>query len=609
MSYTIYSALEHLGLTAQKRAIHIQFSNNTLNEQVFLQHIEGTHTLHSGIKLQLICLSTHAHIPLKQFIGSQTAIDIVTDRSELTRISGIVTQAEIGASDGSLTLYRLTVEDATALWKHRRNSRVFMNKTAVEIIQVIFKEWQLRSPLFASSLSLDLSGLSKDYDVRPFTMQYNEADTNLIQRLLAEEGISSLIDEAQLKVSSSKQPIQAQKLRLIDNNNQYQALERRNIRFHRSSAVEQSDSITSFIGQRTIQPTAVHIQRWQADILVIEDGAGSVLTKHRHSDNQNTESLGLEQAWHFSPAWTPDLNGADGVTPSGTRQVERFNDNLSHYHRTLIIHDYLFLLYLEYTAGKPIQELVPLFEKVIEGYERQAEALAIFRKSVKPSVISGEGGFIVLTLISLAVLLNKKILMPKIEKLINGEEGNYSGKDEIINKFLKLVNPKHPEVKDGIYSYAYSILCDVIDNVLVKKDKIHALELLDEYLSDWYKIHKNTLWYNSHLDLENTYEYSGYWAFEAAALVYLLDLDDRSLHHYLFYPKDIVQWARDNKQNNLLNRDTQQRSVAAGDICPQSGYWFTVAKENSRQYFNQGDIFPNFKNDWGEVYWQFDGEE
>ena len=334
MSYTIYSALEQLGLTAQKRAIHIQFSNNTLNEQVFLQHIEGTHTLHSGIKLQLICLSTHAHIPLKQFIGSQTAIDIVTDRSELTRISGIVTQAEIGASDGSLTLYRLTVEDATALWKHRRNSRVFMNKTAVEIIQVIFKEWQLRSPLFASSLSLDLSGLSKDYDVRPFTMQYNEADTNLIQRLLAEEGISSLIDEAQLKVSSSKQPIQAQKLRLIDNNNRHQALERRNIRFHRSSAVEQSDSITSFIGQRTIQPTAVHIQRWQADILDIEDGAGSVLTKHRHSDNQNTESLGLEQAWHFSPAWTPDLNGADGVTPSGTRQVERFNDNLSHYHNS-----------------------------------------------------------------------------------------------------------------------------------------------------------------------------------------------------------------------------------------------------------------------------------
>lgn len=54
MLHNIYVALDRLGLTAQKRAIHIQFSNNTLNEQVFLQHIEGTHTLHSGIKLQLL---------------------------------------------------------------------------------------------------------------------------------------------------------------------------------------------------------------------------------------------------------------------------------------------------------------------------------------------------------------------------------------------------------------------------------------------------------------------------------------------------------------------------------------------------------------------------
>ncbi|RKG29061.1 contractile injection system protein, VgrG/Pvc8 family, partial [Acinetobacter rongchengensis] len=73
--------------------------------------------LNTGIQLQLICLSTDEQIPLKQFIASQAAIDIVTDHSELTRISGIVTQAEIGASDGALTIYRLTVEDPTALCK------------------------------------------------------------------------------------------------------------------------------------------------------------------------------------------------------------------------------------------------------------------------------------------------------------------------------------------------------------------------------------------------------------------------------------------------------------------------------------------------------------
>ena len=105
MSNNIYNALEQLGLTAQKRAIHVQFSNSSLNDQVFLQRIDGTHELNSGVNLQLICLSTSSQIPLKQFIGSQIAIDIVNDKSELNRISGIVTKAELGSSDGALTIY------------------------------------------------------------------------------------------------------------------------------------------------------------------------------------------------------------------------------------------------------------------------------------------------------------------------------------------------------------------------------------------------------------------------------------------------------------------------------------------------------------------------
>ncbi|WP_333669533.1 phage late control D family protein, partial [Acinetobacter guillouiae] len=293
MPNNIYSALDQLGLTAQKHSIHAKFSNESLNDQVFLQRIDGTHELNNGVHLQLICLSTSATIPLKQFIGAQVAVDIVNDKSELNRISGIVTKADVGASDGSLTIYRLTVEDPTALWKHRRNSRVFMAKSVMQIMDIIFQEWREKSPLFASSLTLDKSGLSKDYDVRPFIMQHNELDREFIERILASEGVTTLIDEAQRTVSNFNEQIQPQRLRLIDDNTQYQALDRRSIHFHRSSAVEKQDSITAFTGLRSIQPTAVHIQRWQADALETEEGAGSVLTKHRHSDNQDSASLGL----------------------------------------------------------------------------------------------------------------------------------------------------------------------------------------------------------------------------------------------------------------------------------------------------------------------------
>ncbi len=159
-------------------------------------------------------------------------------------------------------------------------------------------------------------------------MQSNETDYDFIKRLLASEGVTTLIDEAQHQVWSSSEQIKPQKLRLIDDNAQFQALDRRNIRFHRSSATERQDSITAL---RSLQPTAVHLQRWQADALAQEEGAGSVLTKHQHSDNQDVVSLGLEQAFHISPAWIQDLKGEDGATQSGNKQIEKLNENLSKY--------------------------------------------------------------------------------------------------------------------------------------------------------------------------------------------------------------------------------------------------------------------------------------
>nr|WP_240987523.1 PoNe immunity protein domain-containing protein [Cupriavidus taiwanensis] len=39
--------------------------------------------------------------------------------------------------------------------------------------------------------------------------------------------------------------------------------------------------------------------------------------------------------------------------------------------------------------------------------------------------------------------------------------------------------------------------------------------------------------------------YYGYWSFEAAAAVLLLGIeDDSSLHPYLYYPNELVSWAK-----------------------------------------------------------------
>ncbi|HCJ6433802.1 type VI secretion system Vgr family protein [Acinetobacter baumannii] len=332
MFNNISQVLESFGFLSQHRSVYLQFSDASLNSQVFLQRIDGQHYLNQGMTAELICLSTNAHIPLKTFIGVQVAVDQVTDRGSFFRTTGIITGASQGQSDGALTLYKLAISDPTYLWHKRRNSRVFMNKSVKEISEILFQEWQGKSPLFASSLTLDLSGLKQTYDVRPFVMQLNESDYDFLTRLWRSEGISWLIDEAELTVASNMDNIQPQKLRLIDDNNQYQALTRRAIRYHRSSATEQFDSMTSLMADRSLQPTSIFVQRWQPDVLQQTDGAGSVQSKHQHSTNYDNQSLSLEEAWHFSPAWMQDLNGEDGATSASNQQLEKFNQNLSAYY-------------------------------------------------------------------------------------------------------------------------------------------------------------------------------------------------------------------------------------------------------------------------------------
>ncbi|MDC4328149.1 type VI secretion system tip protein VgrG, partial [Acinetobacter baumannii] len=84
--------------------------------------------------------------------------------------------------------------------------------------------------------------------------------------------------------------------------------------------------------ERRLQPTSVHVQRWQADALQQEEGSGSVQGTQKHSEHYDNASLNLEDAWHVSPAWMQDLNGEDQATASGNSQIEQLNQHINAYH-------------------------------------------------------------------------------------------------------------------------------------------------------------------------------------------------------------------------------------------------------------------------------------
>src|SRR5690606_40731519 len=82
MLKNIDTVLDALGLGPQKRALQIQFTHPILHSQLAIQRIEGRHWINEGLQAELLCLSTHPSLPLKQFMGVQVAVDQVTDRGD-----------------------------------------------------------------------------------------------------------------------------------------------------------------------------------------------------------------------------------------------------------------------------------------------------------------------------------------------------------------------------------------------------------------------------------------------------------------------------------------------------------------------------------------------
>lgn len=105
------------------------------------QRIAGREAICGGIEYRVLCVSTHADLPLSSLIALPAALDIVTDQGQLRSICGIVAQASAGDSDGALASYQLVLADAFAIMEKRCNTRVFRRLTDIEIVKTLLDEW------------------------------------------------------------------------------------------------------------------------------------------------------------------------------------------------------------------------------------------------------------------------------------------------------------------------------------------------------------------------------------------------------------------------------------------------------------------------------------
>jgi len=215
--------------------------------------------------LYLNALVLDAHVELKQLYARPvTLLTTLADGSQ-TRRSGYVTEAWSLQSDGGLARKALLVRPWIALLGHTLQSRIWQDKSTIEIVEDVFADhasiaawhWDDDVPAHVAQ-----GLLARNSGQRSYCVQYRETDLAFVQRLLAEEGVGWRVEEDEAApgghrvvffVDSSRQPEDA---------TSQTSLGGRGIRFHGSSSQEAQDSIQALAALRQLGPTATVLQGW-----------------------------------------------------------------------------------------------------------------------------------------------------------------------------------------------------------------------------------------------------------------------------------------------------------------------------------------------------------
>lgn len=237
-------------------------SQSDLAGLLFLQRLDIREDLCGGIEGRLSCISTSNGVPLQNFLGQPVTVQMVTDTGGLQSICGIVTDAHEGESDGSLATYQLVVRDALSVLERRINTRIFRTKSALDIIQILVREWRTKSTTLAATFDIDLSNIDPSkYPTREQTLQFDESDADFIRRLCRREGISWFIKAGgQGSSDLSEQPFHT--LVLFDSVIKLAQGPAGTVPYHSDASVGTSDSITLLSMGRQLVAGSVRRVSW-----------------------------------------------------------------------------------------------------------------------------------------------------------------------------------------------------------------------------------------------------------------------------------------------------------------------------------------------------------
>jgi type VI secretion system secreted protein VgrG len=232
---------------------------------LIVERFEGRECVNADFRFDINCVCASAFLSLPPLLGTALQLSLASADGTRRCWHGYITHAAALGADGGLARYRLVAQSGLALLASRRNTLIFQNKTALEVVTQVLADYPqvpLRTEVTAT------------LRVRPICTQYRETDLAFVQRLLGEEGLSYRFEHTQDDSASAPTLVifdTAASLALP-------AGLPGSIRFHRVDASEATDAITLFTERRQLASDQVVTASWKPD--AVQGIAGTAQATH-----------------------------------------------------------------------------------------------------------------------------------------------------------------------------------------------------------------------------------------------------------------------------------------------------------------------------------------
>jgi len=242
--------------------------------------------------------------------------------------------------------------------------------------------------------------------------------------------------------------------------------------------------------------------------------------------------------------------------------------------------DALKILIVRYSAGESVQSLRDDALKTFEHFKKYDQFSNDKFKLWEPDAYQ-----YVMWLLSLAALLGLKEWVPTIATWISTDPED--GQDLLVSRLFGQFGISLPG-ESLVHEKPYAALLRASETQGEAQQ-----QAMTGYLKHWYGGMKDCYWYDRHKRLAAGF--FGYWSFEAGLVTLLWNIDDSSYRDMRFYPKDLVDFARE--QATAPQGEVQKPHISrrTGERCPHAGRWGVLESPGAflqEHMFREGDVFP-----------------